>query len=259
MTHPAPGRVALLTLVLLLGVAGTARADAPNVRLSYAKLQKTCGSSPCNRLVGVVEVKNLAYEKQVTLVYTTDGAQWHETAAAYTAPAASGHESWTFTQDVPPGTETRFALRYTAAGQTAWDNNGGGDYRVGGATAPELLLGGAAVKLDTAVLQPGRSGFAVSGQVVLKNLAYAKSVVVVSSIDDWATVQEYTAFFQEAQPQSGGGLERWYLSIPAQTNSSTTVPTVRFALRYTVDGVTYWDNNLGANYALSYPDGNTVP
>ncbi len=254
MRHLHPGRVALLTLALLFGFAGTARADDPNVRLTYAKLQKTCGTTACNRLVGVVEVKNLAYEKQVTLVYTTDGVQWSETAAGYSAPAANGYESWTFTQDVPTGAEARFALRYTAAGQTSWDNNGGGDYRVGGSTAPEFILGSAAVKLDTAHLGPSRSGFFVTGYVVLKNLAYAKDVATVSSADNWATTQEYAAFYREPQPNAGNSLERWLITIPVYTNGSTTVPTVRFAIRYTVDGVTYWDNNFGWNYSLSYPN-----
>ncbi len=259
MTRFHPGCIALLTLALLFGTAGTARADDPNMRLAYAKLQKTCGTAACNRLVGVVEVKNLAYAKQVTLVYTADGVQWSETAASYTAPAANGYESWTFTQDVPGGAEARFALRYTVAGQTFWDNNGGSDYRVGGTAAPDFILGGAAVKLDTAVLQPSRSGFFVTGYVVLKNLAYAKDVVTVSTTDDWATAQEYSAFYREAQPLSGGSLERWLITIPVYTNGSQTVPTVRFAIRYTVDGVTYWDNNFGWNYSISYPDNNTLP
>ncbi|MFP2912012.1 hypothetical protein ACLESD_44720 [Pyxidicoccus sp. 3LFB2] len=259
MRHLHPGRVALLTLALLLGTAGTARANEPNVRLAYAKLRKTCGTTACNQLVGAVEVKNLAYAKQVTLVFTTDGMQWNETAAGYTAAAGNGYESWSFTQDVPTGAEVRFALRYTTAGQTFWDNNGGNDYRVGGATAPEFLLGSQTVKLDTALLQPSRSGFFVTGFVVLKNLAYAKDVATVSSTDNWATAQEYGAIYREAQPGSGGGLERWLITIPVYTNGSTTVPTVRFAIRYTVDGVTYWDNNSGANYSISYPDNNTLP
>lgn len=257
MKHLHPGRIALLTLVLLFGAAGAARADEPNVRLAYAKLQKTCGTAACNRLVGVVEVKSLAYDKQVTLVYTADGVQWSETAAGYTAPASNGYERWTFTQDVPAGAEVRFALRYLAAGQTWWDNNGGADYRVGGASAPEFLLGSTTVKLDTALLQPSRSGFFVTGYVVLKNLAYAKDVVAVSSADNWATVQEYGSFYRETL--AGGSQERWLITIPVYPEGNAPVPTVRFAIRYTVNGVTYWDNNFGANYAISYPDNNTIP
>ncbi|MCP3140896.1 carbohydrate-binding protein [Pyxidicoccus xibeiensis] len=254
-----PGRIALLTLTLLFAAAGTARAEDPNVRLAYAKLKKTCGSAACNQLVGVVEVRSLDYAKQVTLVYTTDGSQWSETAAGYFGAAPSGYESWSFTQDVPAGAEARFALRYTVAGQTFWDNNGGGDYRVGGASAPEFLLGSRAVKLDTAVLGPSRSGFFVTGYLVLKNLAYAKNVVTLSSSDNWATVQEFSAVYREAVPGSGGSQERWLFSIPVYPQGSPTVPTVRFAIRYTVDGVTYWDNNLGWQYSLSYPNGNTIP
>ncbi|MFP2925916.1 hypothetical protein ACLESO_12000 [Pyxidicoccus sp. 3LG] len=254
-----PGRAALLTLALLFGAVSTARADDPNVRLAYAKLQRVCIGGACNRLVGVVEVKNLAYDKQVTLVYTTDGSQWNETAAGYTASVGNNYERWTFTQDVPVGAEARFALRYTVAGQTYWDNNGGGDYRVGGSAAPEFLLGSDTMKLDTASLAPSRSGFYVTGFVVVKNLAYAKNVATVSTPDDWATSQEYAASYREQVPGSDGNLERWLITIPVYTNGSPTVPTVRFAIRYTVDGVTYWDNNNGWNYSLSYPGNSTLP
>lgn len=79
---------------------------------------------------GRVRVFDLAYEKQVTLLYTTD--DWRtagEVAARYEAG-----DDWAFeiTDLVGPGGRlpdvVRFAVRYDVAGQTYWDNNGGLDY-----------------------------------------------------------------------------------------------------------------------------------
>ncbi|MFP2910689.1 hypothetical protein ACLESD_37750 [Pyxidicoccus sp. 3LFB2] len=252
MKHSNPGRLALLTLALLLGGMGTAQAQSPNVQLSYAKLQRVCGSTFCNRLVGSVEVKNLAYSKQVAIAYTTGDGQWTEVAAGYVAPSSNGYESWVFARDLPMGAPVRFAVRYAVAGQTYWDNNGGADYHMGG-NAPDYVLAGAALKLDTASYQSSRGGFFVHGYVVLKNLPGVKDVKVVSTQNDWATVQEKAATFLGAPAGGDGVLERWAFSIPVSA-PTTTLPTVRFALSYTVDGVTYWDNNFGWNYSINYPN-----
>lgn len=255
MTFPNAARTAFLTLALLLLGPGTAQAQEPNVRLAYAKLQSVCGNTFCNLLVGTVEVKNLAYEKQVAIAYTTGDGQWAEVAAGYVAPADNGYESWFFAKELPMGATARFAVRYTVSGQTYWDNNGGGDYHLGG-TAPTFVLGSAALKLDTASYQSSRGGFFVTGYVVLKNLGTVKDVKVVSTQNDWATVQEKAATYREPQANSNGAEERWLFSIPVSA-PTTTLPTVRFALRYTVDGVTYWDNNFARNYSLNYP--NSIP
>ncbi|QSQ25598.1 hypothetical protein JY651_11980 [Pyxidicoccus parkwayensis] len=252
MSHANPRHTALLTLALLLMGMGTAHAQEPNVQLAHAKLQAVCGSTFCNRFVGTVEVKNLAYEKQVAIAYSTGDGQWTEVAAGYVAPASSGYETWLFTKDLPMGASVQFAIRYTVAGQTYWDNNGGNDYRLGG-TAPTFVLGRSALKLDTASYQSSRGGFFVTGYVVLKNLGAVKDVKAVYTQNDWVTVQEKAATYLEPQPNSGGAEERWLFSIPVSA-PTTTLPTVRFALAYTVDGVTYWDNNFTWNYSLNYPD-----
>jgi hypothetical protein len=252
MKHLTPGYTALLALALMLGTAGVARAQEPNVQLAYAKLQTVCGNVLCNRLVGAVEVKNLASDKQVALAYTTGNGLWSETAASYTALAANGYESWTFTRDVPSGTHVQFALRYTVAGQTYWDHNGGGDYHLGGASAPAFVLGKAAVKLDTAAYESNRLGYYINGTLVVKDLAAAKNVTVVYSTSGFPLNQEQAATYLGDQANTGGSLERWSFSLRLQPSGST-LPLVHFALRYTVNGVTYWDTNLGRYYQLSYP------
>lgn len=248
-----PGRMALLALVLMLGTAGAARADEPNVQLAHAKIQTSCGSTSCNRWVGVVEVKNLGSDKQVAVVYTTGNGLWSEAAASYTSAAANGFENWSFTQDVPAGTALRFAVRYTVAGQTYWDRNDGGDYSVGGASAPAFILGKAAVKLDTAAYESSRLGYFINGRLVLKDLGAAKNVTVVYSTSGFPLNQEQAATYLADEANSGGALERWSFSLRLQPSGTSTLPLVYFAIRYTVDGVTYWDTNLGRYYVLSYP------
>jgi hypothetical protein len=252
MMRLTPGRTLLFTLALLLGTMGTARAQEPNVQLAYAKLQRLCGNTFCNRLVGSVEVKNLAYAKQVAIAYTTGDGQWSEIPAGYFAPSSNGYETWIFGQDLPMGAPARFAVRYTVAGQTYWDNNGGGDYHLGG-NEPDYVFGKAVMRLDTASYQSSRGGYYVHGYVVLKSLPGVKDVRVVSTQNDWATVQENTATFLGAPAGGDGELERWVFSIPVSA-PTTTLPLVRFAIRYTLDGVAYWDNNFGLNYSISYPN-----
>jgi len=91
-------------------------------------------------LTGTVRVYNLAYEKQVSILYTTD--DW---ATSAWAEASWAHDNdWTFRvaglgPDVLPDT-VRFAIRYRAAGGESWDNNNTYDYvhRL----APQVYVGG---------------------------------------------------------------------------------------------------------------------
>ena len=79
-------------------------------------------------LTGTVRVYNLAYEKQVSILYTTD--DW---ATSAWAEASWSHDNdWTFRiaglgKDVLPD-DIRFAIRYRVAGQEHWDNNNTYDY-----------------------------------------------------------------------------------------------------------------------------------
>jgi hypothetical protein len=239
-------RMPMLVLALwTVGVLLPSRARAAEeVRLSYAEMQQLCSS--CGQLVGQVEVKNLAYTKQVALVYSFGDGVWREAAAGYAGPAAGGAETWAFSVTATYGATVRFALRYRVAGQEYWDNNGGADYRIGG-TAPAFLLGSAAVKLDRAHYDSSRLGYYVSGTVVVKNLAYAKEVKVVYSFDDWASAQEAFASYEGEVANSGGAAERWSWVLPVPPPGNA----IRFAIAYTVNGVTYWDNNLGQNHTLT--------
>lgn len=86
-----------------------------------------------------VTLRNLAYAKQVKVVYTTDGwATVHEAYASYdpgfyaftstTNPNAAGFEEWRFGLDVGNASSVEYAIAYTTGGQTYWDNNFGDNY-----------------------------------------------------------------------------------------------------------------------------------
>lgn len=94
-----------------------------------------------NRLYGRVTLRNLAFAKDVTIVYTTDGWATVRTAAAayypyiwsgaYSSapnPNAYGFEEWSFNLDCGSAATVTYAISYTVGGQTYWDNNFGQDY-----------------------------------------------------------------------------------------------------------------------------------
>jgi hypothetical protein len=82
---------------------------------------------------GYVWVQNLAYEKKVTIVYTTDNWASTQTVAAgyYGGPDPNGFEQWSFSFSAPtsPGT-LELTIAYDVAGTTYWDSDFGYNYQV---------------------------------------------------------------------------------------------------------------------------------
>jgi hypothetical protein len=92
--------------------------DQP-VRLSWARWD---GAT----LSGQVLVRNLDFDKRLTVVYSADGwATVGEAEASYERQASSSElEYWRFQiAPSPAGSTVRFALRYEVGGQTWWDND----------------------------------------------------------------------------------------------------------------------------------------
>jgi hypothetical protein len=142
-------------------------------------------------------------------------------------------------------------VEYTVDGVTVWDNNGGSNYVVGiegGDGTPEspIALGQDNLKVSDFSFTAASTGYNFTGHVVLKNLDYQKQVNVVASEDDWATSENITVAYNGGLP---GDLESWQWA----TYVGSDFTSIQFAVSYTVDGETYWDNNLGANYVATKP------
>ena len=106
------------------------KADTVPVKLYYAKLvQGTYGIST----TGYIAIKNIAYQKDVTVHYSIDNGITQQTAtASYLRTNTDGYEVWSFNIPEVAGqfyTENSFYIQYNVNGQTYYDNNGGNNYK----------------------------------------------------------------------------------------------------------------------------------
>ncbi len=105
------------------------------------------------------------------------------------------------------------------------------------------------VKLLSASCNQIASGrYLYSGYIDLKNIAYTK-VVSIHYTTGNGVWQDLNAKYIRS---SFGDYEKWYFE---QELSS---PSIQFAVKYTVNGQTYWDNNSGADYYLDNSTKNFV-
>lgn len=82
--------------------------------------------------------------------------------------------------------------------------------------------------------------------IKVENIAPIKTVKIHyqgSFFSDWKTFE--ASYVTQAEE----GYEFWEASIPVSGSS------VNFAIEYTVNGATYWDNNTGIDYSLTSPSG----
>lgn len=199
-------------------------ASAQPVQLYYAQ---TLTYMRYGNYQGDVSVENLDYNKQVIAHYY-DGA-WETVNCSYVKddPNNSGFEVWHFNLG-NAGHITSLYVEYDVNGQTYYDNNGGKNYSLDGA------YNYVALGKDTVKFAYGDTWKVIA----VKNLGYDKKVTVRYTTDNWATSTDVDATYTYS-PSSDVDLY----------NLPTTVPTgAQFAVSYTVNGVTYWDNNYGSNY-----------
>jgi len=101
------------------------------------------------------------------------------------------------------------------------------------------------------------------GSVAVRNLAFEKRVSARCSFDSWASYINVRAVYARServvyrpapdQPQSSLEFDVFEFSInlPARWRATRGErPRMELALRYDVDGKTFWDNNDGQNYEL---------
>ncbi len=208
-----------------------------------------------------VRVKNLGYAKQVAIHYRQANGQWQDVALQYHGPAEQGAEIWAgqipnYGETGQPGMPMAldFVISYRVSGRQFWDNNAGRHYQLA-PTAGDALFGRNLFVPNHAPTVDHFWGGQYYGNVVLKNLGYDKDVQVVYTTDQWRTQRVAHASFSPhywastyahtANPNPAGQ-EVW--SYTLDVGAATEV---EYAVRYQVNGQTYWDNNFGRNYRTS--------
>ncbi|GMQ58478.1 carbohydrate-binding protein [Vallitalea sediminicola] len=192
---------------------------------------------------GYIYVNNLNSNKNVSVHYTYDGINWLEQPATYFKTLTNGSEVWVYrTPDHPYQVirdctyNCRFVINYEVNGDTYWDNNNGNDYFLQYSNnrynAP-YILSKSVVMLNYPLnaYHPSCSNY-----IYLKDLGLNKSVKVRYTSDNWLTYNEIKASHYQSFDND---VEEWHFDLDDK---------YEFAIGYTVNGVTYWDNNFEENY-----------
>ncbi|CAH1224931.1 hypothetical protein PAECIP111893_05193 [Paenibacillus plantiphilus] len=241
----------MLTLIMGISFAGSAFASG-EVKLIQSNLYLYkygyVGFS------GEVEVQNIAPTKTVTVHYTTDNTNWYSTSASYVGPTSGSYEKWNFAVSTSSINNTnpellgltfiKFYIEYNVSGSTYYDNNGGSDYyNEPFSFGPGSTILGAPNVVNNFGQVTSSTNF--NGSVTVKNIAFAKTVKILYTTNNWATTQTGFASYSGAA-NNFGSAEFW--------NYSFTVPggsTVKYKIEYTVGGSTYVDDNYGATYTAT--------
>lgn len=242
----------MFTLIFGVSFVGSAFASGDEVKLLDSDVSVIYKPGYVG-FSGNIDVTNLGTVKNVTVHYTTDNTNWYDTSASYVGPTDGTHEKWNFSIFTNDSTTdhselknlsfVKFAIKYEVNNQTYWDNNGGVNYyNEVNSTVPldSAILGLPNVLNAKSTLSNGE----FSGNIYVKNLSSTKTVKVVYTTDNWATVQEGFATYNGSL-NNFNSVERWSYSfnVPGAAD-------VKYAISYTVGGQTYWDNNYGHNYEV---------
>lgn len=217
------------------------------VELVYARAQTNRSGCPtCLVWGGVVEVDNIAFVKDIAVIYrVSDGSLAGESSASYLRTLASGRELWSFANVGGPG-DTTMSVRYRVDGDTYIDNNGGAGYegRTRTRTAIDSPLGPGRNIVVTYANVSGWSDLSLqlNANLLVRNIAPTKDVRIVYSTDRWKTVRDATATYID-----GGGIggEHWNVikSLPYGAKE------LEFAAVVRQGGTESWDNNYNQNFS----------
>lgn len=197
-----------------------------------------------------VVVENLAFNKQVDIFgHDLDTGGWHPFPCGFAKSLPGNVETWT--AHVNASRIDQFVVEYQVSGNTFWDNNFTNNYILD-TQAAEGTDG-----VGTAVLKPEvlavefavDAAGALSVDVLVKNIAFAKQVGIVYTTNNWQTFQNAFGVFQRGFPPA---------TTPAQINAELWKVEAfvgagqkgQFAVFYNVSGHTSWDNNFSLNYSF---------
>jgi hypothetical protein len=193
----------------------------------------------------------------VTIFGESAPGAWGDLAeAAYSRPAEDGYEIWT-ANSCDTGAGTQFVVRYEVVNLNVyWDNNNGQNYSAAKNSGVQITKNDVNVILFRGWIHEDRGSgqYQLIGEVDLRNIAPTKDVTVVYTKNNWQTWQQEKADFCALCISANPGVnaERWGFQINLAPIGGDAHGQGQYAIAYTVNNVTYWDNNYGRNYSYQY-------
>jgi Carbohydrate/starch-binding module (family 21) len=197
-----------------------------------------------------VVVENLAFNKQVNIFgHDLGTGEWHPFPCGFAKSLPGNVETWT--AHVDASRIDQFVVEYQVSGNTFWDNNFGNNYILDTQAAEETDgVGTAVLKPEVLAVEFAvDAAGALSVDVLVKNIAFAKQVGIVYTTNNWQTFQNAFGVFQKGFPPA---------TTPAQINAELWRVEAfvgagqkgQFAVFYNVSAHTSWDNNFSLNYSF---------
>ncbi|KAG2193838.1 hypothetical protein INT46_011679 [Mucor plumbeus] len=119
-------------------------------------------------------------------------------------------------------------------------------------TTKRNIDGGSAVRLEDVQLskQQDMQHITLLGSIQVANLAFHKKVLVRYTLDDWNTIKEVEAQYQEPIAHSANTWDRFSFKIVLNANANAAHESLNLAVKYCVSGREFWDNNNQKNYQV---------
>ena len=210
--------------------------EIPPVQLYYS--HEVQESRDVGHYEGYIAVKNIAYDKKVTVHYQYNDDAWKDVEANYVkTDAVDGYEIWKFSTPSTLGYwEMQFAIKYEVNGQTYWDNNNGQNYKENdfNASRPHVTDYSEYYENYTNILNIG---------IETKKSVNPEAVKIRYSEDNWATYKDVDAANIVSY---NNDVNFWEVRLPISSTKQ-----VKFAAYYVINGSKYWDNNMGDNYTYT--------
>jgi hypothetical protein len=108
------------------------------------------------------------------------------------------------------------------------------------------------VRLERVWMSPDQKS--LIGSIAVANLAFQKFVVCRFTFDYWKTTSEVGAeYHQEIKPKDQEiGHDRFQFCIKLSDIANLEAKTLYFCIRYSVNGLEFWDNNDNVNFQVDF-------